>query len=532
MMATVLLLVRVGLAAVLAVAGIAKLVDLAGSRQALRDFGLPATLATPLGLALPLAEVVVALALLPATTAWWGALGASVLLVVFIGGISFNLARGQTPNCHCFGQLYSQPISRATLIRNGVLALLAGMIVMQGPSGVGAGLLDTLASLSLTTYLVIAAGVLVAALLAGQSWVVVNLLRQNGRLLLRLEALEKHLGLADPTLAADPVAAQAGNAPKGLPVDAPAPAFQLAALDGTQQSLATLFAPGKPLLLLFSSATCGPCIELMDEVATWQQQYAEQLTIAVINRGTAETVRAKLGALNPALMLLQNEGEIAAQYQVTGTPSAVLVGSDGRIRSPLAGGATAIRELVRHASQPLGILAARLLRRAPIQLEAGQPAHNPRPLAPAVGMAAPTFHLPDLAGKRVELADLLGKPTLLLFWNPSCGFCRRMLSDLQAWEATSPVNAPRLLLISTGTVEANQALGLRASILLEDGFHTGFAYGAKGTPSAVLIDAEGRIASQVVVGASAIMPMLTGNTATVDTATVPAQPRLAQPLAA
>lgn len=529
MMDTTLLLVRLGLAAVLAVAGIAKLIDLRGSRQAMRDFGLPTTLAAPLGLVLPVAEVIAALALLPAATAWWGALGATVLLVAFIGGIAFNLARGQTPNCHCFGQLHSQPISRATLIRNGVLALLAGVIVMQGPSGVGPGLLDALAMLSATTYLVIAAVVVVVALLAGQSWVVFNLLRQNGRLLLRLEAIEKHLGLADPTAEIDQVAA---HAPKGLPVDSPAPAFQLPALDGTQQSLATLLAPGKPLLLLFSSATCGPCVELLDEVATWQQQYANQLTIAVVNRGTAETVRAKLGALNPALMLLQTEGEIAAQYQVTGTPSAVLIGSNGRIRSPLAGGATAIRELVRNASQPLGILAERLLRRAPIQLESGQPAHHPRPMAPVVGMAAPTFHLPDLAGKRVELADVRGTPTLLLFWNPNCGFCRRMLSDLQTWEATLHANAPRLLLISTGTVEANQAQGLRAPILLEDGFHTGFAYGAKGTPSAVLIDAEGRIASQVVVGASAIMPMLTGDTTTVDTATVPAQPLLAQPLSA
>ena len=69
-MDTLFLFVRLVLAGVLVVAGIAKLADLAGSRQAMRDFGLPASLAAPFGLFLPLAEVAIALALLPAATAW------------------------------------------------------------------------------------------------------------------------------------------------------------------------------------------------------------------------------------------------------------------------------------------------------------------------------------------------------------------------------------------------------------------------------------------------------------------------------
>src|SRR5262249_62414682 len=53
-MSLVLLLARLLLAVVFLAAGLAKLADLAGSRQALRDFGVPARLATPLGLLLPL----------------------------------------------------------------------------------------------------------------------------------------------------------------------------------------------------------------------------------------------------------------------------------------------------------------------------------------------------------------------------------------------------------------------------------------------------------------------------------------------
>src|SRR5688572_20946925 len=96
---------RVLLAIVFAVAGLAKLADQPGTRQALIGFGLPARLAAPAGILLPLAELTVVLALIPVTTAWWGGVGALTLLLLFVAGIGLNLARGRTPDCHCFGQL-------------------------------------------------------------------------------------------------------------------------------------------------------------------------------------------------------------------------------------------------------------------------------------------------------------------------------------------------------------------------------------------------------------------------------------------
>src|SRR5207244_9646561 len=97
-MQSVLLVLRLGLSAVFLVAGFAKLADLAGSRAALRDFGVPTALASPFGVLLPLAELAVAVALLPAASAWWGAIGALILLLLFVAGISYNLARGRTPD--------------------------------------------------------------------------------------------------------------------------------------------------------------------------------------------------------------------------------------------------------------------------------------------------------------------------------------------------------------------------------------------------------------------------------------------------
>src|SRR6266550_3919213 len=131
-MALALLTARVLLAAVFLVAGLAKLADLAGSRQALRDFGVPAVFASPFGTLLPLAELAVAVALVPPVSAWWGALGALALLLLFVVGIGYNLARGRTPDCHCFGQLHSAPAGWPTLARNGILAAIAGFVVWQG----------------------------------------------------------------------------------------------------------------------------------------------------------------------------------------------------------------------------------------------------------------------------------------------------------------------------------------------------------------------------------------------------------------
>ena len=53
---------------------------------------------------------------------------------------------------------------------------------------------------------------------------------------------------------------------------------------------------------------------------------------------------------------------------------------------------------------------------------------------------------------------------------------------------------------------------LEASIacynILEQSFATGRAYSAGGTPSGVLIDKEGKVASQVVLGAPAVLALL------------------------
>jgi uncharacterized membrane protein YphA (DoxX/SURF4 family) len=126
------LVARLLLAAAFAIAGAAKLTDLGASRAALAEFGLPHRMAIPAGTLLPFAELATAVALVPAATARAGATAALVLLLVFSAAVASSLARGESPNCQCFGQLRAAPVGPSTLARNFALALLAGFVLVAG----------------------------------------------------------------------------------------------------------------------------------------------------------------------------------------------------------------------------------------------------------------------------------------------------------------------------------------------------------------------------------------------------------------
>jgi peroxiredoxin len=506
-----LLIARMLLAAVFILAGVAKLSDFKGSRQAIIDFGLPDLLASPLALLLPLAELAVAAALIPASTALLGAAGSLALLLLFILGIGANLARGRKPECHCFGQLHSSPAGWKTLARNGVLAALATFVVWQGWNGnVGPSAIAWLGALSTAQLLGLLGGVLVLSLLAGQWWFLVHLLRQNGRLLVRLEALEESVaagGSVAPSENGTPV-----HQAEGLPVGSKAPEFVLSGLHGETLTLNALRSSDKPVMLLFTDPGCGPCNAMLPDVGRWQQEHAHKLTLALVSRGEVDENKTKAQEHGLSSVLLQKDWEVSEFFEVRGTPSAVLISPDGKIASPVAGGDKGIRGLLSYA---MGERAQLPMQPHQHQTE-GQPCpncgkvHVAAPTVEAaqkVGEEAPEVKLPDLEGNTVQLADFRGEKTLVLFWNPGCGFCQQMLPDLKEWEAQDTEGAPKLLVVSAGSEEANKEMGLASPVLLDQQFTTGRAFGAWGTPSAVLVDAEGKVASEVAVGAPGVLEL-------------------------
>ena len=509
-----LLIARLVLAAVFTLAGVAKLSDLKGSRKTIIEFGLPAVLASPLALLLPLAELGVAAALIPASSAWWGALGALGLLLLFEVGISINLARGRKPDCHCFGQLHSAPAGWKTLMRNGVLAAIAGFVLWAGyEGGVGPSALSWLGALSTAQLLALLGGVVVLSLLAGQWWFLVHLLRQNGRLLVRLEAVEASLATDGSVVAPSQNGTPDHHEAEGLPVGSEAPQFSLSGLYGEILTLDALRSSGKPLMLLFTDPGCGLCNALLPEVGRWQEEQAHKLTLSLVSRGEVEENKTKAQEHALKNVVLQKDWEVSESYEIRGTPSAVLVSADGKVASPVAGGDEGIRGLLSYA---VGERAQLPMQPRQPQTQ-GQPCpncgkvHAAAPTVPAalpLGEPAPEVKLPDLEANTVELTkNFKGQQTLVLFWNPGCGFCQQMLSDLREWEQNPPEDAPKVLVVSAGTEEANREQGLSSTVVLDQNFAVGRAFGASGTPSAVLVDAQGKVASDIAVGAPAVLEL-------------------------
>ena len=462
-MRVVLFAGRFALSAVFAVAGLAKLRDVRGSKKSLRDFGVPSALTPALAVLLPLAELACAVALLRDRWAGPAAMGAIALLAVFIAGITASLARGRAPDCQCFGQLGSSPVNWRTLVRNLVLLALAGVVAWRADEIPPAWPAFSGDSFEIAMLGAIGA---VAVVLSLTLWFQFHMLQQNGRLLLRLEAVERKLNI-DPN--AEPAA--------GLPVGDPAPGFELKAVEGGTMSLQTMGKASKPLLLVFTEPDCGVCEALQPELALWQREYVERVKIVPVSCGEEERNRTKSAAHGLRNVLLQAHREVAQAYLVAASPSAVLV-AEGKIASRIAAGSDAIRALVARATLP-----------PPVKK----------------GDVVPSIKLVDLTGKTMDLATLRGHRTLLLFWNPSCGFCQKMLMDVKNWKRSK--DAPELVVISSGSLEANRQQGFRAKVLLDPYFGSGEVFGATGTPSAVVLDEEGRVASEVSRGAPAVFAL-------------------------
>jgi uncharacterized membrane protein YphA (DoxX/SURF4 family)/thiol-disulfide isomerase/thioredoxin len=325
-MATVVLALRVLLVVVFATAGVGKLLDLAGSRRAVADFGVPESAARVIGLLLPLAELAIAIGLIFRPSAQVAAIAAAVVLAGFIAGIARALSRGEQPDCHCFGQIHSAPAGPATLVRNGILGAAAIVIAAYGTGPA----IDSWVSDRSAAELA-AVGLGIVAL--GASLYAWNLFSQNRSLINDLRIARK---------------AGAIGGRFGLPVGTEAPQFVLDDLRGERVTLSNLTDRGRPVVLMFMSPWCGPCGAMLPRIRQWQETLRERLTIAIISSGTAEQNEgfAEQGLED---VLLQEEMEVADIFSVKGTPSAVIVSQNGHVASNLAEMEQAIEPLVRLA---------------------------------------------------------------------------------------------------------------------------------------------------------------------------------------
>lgn len=486
-MENLLFILRILLVAIFGVAGLAKLYDLNGSKKAVEGFGVPEGLAKPLGVLLPILEISIAISLLFVQISWFGAIGAAGLLGIFIAGMTYQWSKGNAPDCHCFGQVHSEPVSPKSILRNIVFIIPAIGLIVAGKDNQGLNLFDSNNNNLTESPMTIIIGLAVIGLLAAVVYFLKQISEQQVQIMRRIEILEFTAHDGTKEVEREDVASPL----EGLPIGSPAPEFELPDLNDKVVSLKKLLSPKKSTLFFFVSPTCNPCGALLPEIEEWQTEFKDKVNFVFLSSGDAKANAEKLGGKTLKKILLQKDREVAELYQSKWTPTAVLINSEGRIASRLAAGDSAIRQLIEK------------IRATEDEVLFVKETEDSK-----LGAELPAFELEDISGKTISAKDIIGKPTLVTYWSQGCGWCQRMLEDLRTWDKTKGQDEPNLLLISSGEAEQHKEIGIKSTVVLDNKGDIPRELGMSGTPSAVLINEKGKIISEVAVGADNIWSLV------------------------
>lgn len=324
-MGTVTLAGRALLALVFGVAAVTKLVRPVATRETFRDFGVGTSLARLAGL-LPVVELAIAACLGFVRTAQLAAGSAAVLLIVFMAGVANALRLGRRPDCGCFGGFRAAPIGTWTLVRNGLLLMVAGVVAATGPGP--------------------AIGRWATSNGTGRTALVAVLVLAAAAVLMRNSRTATVAAAAPPT----------SNEPSQLTIGELVPDFITQDVNGEPRSLTSLRALGWPVVLVFGSAGCGSCAAILAHLGSWQATLAGRLHIAVIATGNANDARGVEDHYRLSGVLLDRSGEILRAYSVYRTPTAFAIAPDGKLISGPAMGYDAIEDLIRltlHRGEPM-----------------------------------------------------------------------------------------------------------------------------------------------------------------------------------
>jgi peroxiredoxin len=382
----------------------------------------------------------------------------------------------------------------------------------------------------MTTLLV--AAVFPWLLIAIGIWLGYQFVRQNGRILLRLEAIERRLASRSP--------AQQREA-AGLPFGSMAPDFELPDLTGVRRKLSEF--RGKDLLLVFFNPKCGFCTKMAADLAALTPQGGPERAVPIVvttgdvgeNRGLV----AEFGIR--CIVLVQKEMEVASKYRAQGTPMGYRIDPEGRIASELAVGAEPLLRLATAAVGRGSPDPARMIdRRSPghahegdlrssvsagseTRAEQGQNGHTAKVHQPdpslarsrlnrsglKAGAVAPDFSLPRVGGGELSLAGFRGQRVLLVFSDPNCGPCDQLAPRLE--ELHQEHRDLQVLVISRRDADATRAkaraLGLSFPIVMQQQWEISKQYGMFATPIGYLIDEEGIVAADVAVGVEPILAL-------------------------
>jgi peroxiredoxin len=247
------------------------------------------------------------------------------------------LARGEQADCNCFGALQSSTVDSRLLVRNGGLAALAGFVLVAGWGGAGG-------DPDVTTGLIALAIVALGA--AAFAWMT---LRQNGHLLLRLDAMESELRAGSSTL--DLSDAQ-GPPPQGLPVGTPAPELRVHDLDGEVVTLNDLVAHRPRAALVFTDPDCSGCHRLLPDLAGLADEHHDALRVHVVVTGSVRAARDLARQHRLPNVLVQPDHAVNLLFRASTLPSAVVLDADGFVATELAKGPDAVAALLAAQASP------------------------------------------------------------------------------------------------------------------------------------------------------------------------------------
>ena len=342
--------------------------------------------------------------------------------------------------------------------------------------------------------------VFLAVTLCGVAWFGYHLITQNGRLMLRMELLERRL--AEQGILAEGVdPATLGRPPGSVLND-----FALPILGGGTMTLSQW--RGRKVVLIFMSPHCKHSETLLPDLAAWLAEGAESDPAPVIiSTGSAEENQRFFGEHRITCpILLQEETEVAVLYQAMATPMAYLVDEHGATIGRAAVGPTAILRLLRDPGRAE---------------DAPSNGHSRAGSHPSLassrinrdglkaGTRAPEFILPALDGSEVTLSSFRGKPLLLVFSDPHCRPCNELLPRLEEIHRKS--TDLQVLVIGRGDAQANrdkaQKLGLTLPMALQRSWEISRAYGMFATPIGYLVGEDGVLVENVAVGGNQILAL-------------------------
>lgn len=339
-------------------------------------------------------------------------------------------------------------------------------------------------------------------LVALGSWLGYQLVRQNGRILLRLEAIEKQLR---PRAEANP------RSPGRLSRGRVAPDFELPDLTGTRRKLSEF--RGKDLLLIFFNPKCGYCAKMVEDLSRLPMDGTPGRPMPlVVSTGDALENRQlveRYGIRCP--VLLQDQMEVASEFRAQGTPMGYRIDSQGRVASELAVGAEPLLRLASSDASELQKTSGKIK---------GPKAHT-KQADPSLahsrlnrnglkaGTIAPDFRLPRLDEGELSLAELRGRCVLLVFSDPNCGPCDELAPQLEKIHQERP--DLQVLMVSRRDAEATRAkaisLGLSFPIVMQNQWEISLKYAKFATPIGYLIDERGTTLRDVAVGVGPILAL-------------------------